>query len=209
MNEKKFAIGYELINGPEAILPPAEMDEFGWLEVDLKIILIPHDHKKIESISIFVDDTMNRKNNFLPPLIRHCTWHKEKDDSENNDWPTTEIFYSHIENNEAVDKKIKKIQKNISRFEFKESGLSLKRDVAKIKIDYNKPRFELFSRNGLQTITINSWATEDNNNFSDLVFDLFNYLKKIVRPLNLNGWKERYKQDLEKTLPLKPWDMEL
>ncbi len=209
MDEKKSAVGYELIKGPEAIFPPSEMDEFGWLEVDLQILLIPHDHKKIESISIFVDDTMNRQDNFLPPLIRHCTWQKGKNDSEDNDWPTTETLYSHIENNEVVDKKIKKIQQNISRFEFKESGLSLKRDVAKIAIDYNKPRFELFSRNGLQTITINSWVTEDNNNFSDLVFELFNYLKKTLKPFNQNGWKERYKQDLEKTLPLKPWNKEL
>ena len=206
---KCYAIGYEFTNGPEAIFPPPKEDDFGWLEADLRIILIPHDQKKIESISIFVDDTMNREDNFLSPIIRHCTWLKNKDYSENNNWPTIEILYSRIGNYEIVDKKIKQMQKTISKFDFKELGLSLKRDVAKIKIDYNKPRFELFSRNGIQAITINSWAIEGSNHLPDLVFDLFSYLKKIINPFNQNGWNERYNQDLNKVFPLKCWDMKL
>lgn len=99
-----FAIGYELINGPEAIFPPYRKDEFGWLEADLRIILTQHDHKKIESISIFVDDTMNREDDFLSPIIRHCTWLRDKDHSGNNGWPTIEMLYSGIKHNEMVDK---------------------------------------------------------------------------------------------------------
>lgn len=101
------------------------------------------------------------------------------------------------------------MQKTISKFDFKELGLSLKRDVAKIKINYNKPMFELFSRNGIQAITINSWAVEGSNHFTDLVFDLFSYLKKTINPFNQNGWKERYKQNLKKMFPLEHWDMKL
>jgi len=208
IRKKCFAIGFKLIAGPRAIFPPRAIDDFGWLEADLKITLTSHDYKKLESVSIFVDDTMNRDDSFLEPIIRYCIWERHKDETGNNSWPSIQLLYSHITNKKAADKKIRTLQKAIAKFDFKELGLSLKRDVAQVDIDYQQPLFDVFSRNGIQGITINSGAIKGDQ-LCETVFDLTRYFKKALKPIDQAGWRERYNQNLRKDFPAKSWDMEL
>ncbi|MES2934034.1 MAG: hypothetical protein V4805_11175 [Pseudomonadota bacterium] len=84
-------IGQELISGPTALYPPQTLDDSGWLEPDLRITLFWPGWRKIESIIVYADDTMNRENDFLDPMIRHCVWDRKNDWSGKNAWPSVEI----------------------------------------------------------------------------------------------------------------------
>ena len=77
LNQRRILrIGNKLIEGPSAIFRISEGD---WLEKDLHIYFFDPKSGNIESYSIWSDDSMNKTENFLFPMIRVLKWNRRVD----------------------------------------------------------------------------------------------------------------------------------
>ncbi len=200
---KCLAVGNELIIGPMALFPP---DDNGWLECDLKITLISTDLTNHESIGLFTDDTMNKAENFYAPILRYCCWNRTSDMSSNNDWPSSLVVkLGELEDENRFSKEINNFHKSLSEFNFIPHVLNKNRSTVEARYDVNSPSFELFCRNGLQGLTINSRSLK-NDEFADRVHAMFVFMANQLKQFNHQGWKERFETDLEKHYPQKMWD---
>ncbi len=207
---RRLKIGHKLIYGPRALFPPKTIDDFGWLEPDLRIIYWTAGMLTAESIILFTDNTMNRDKNFLQPVIRHAKWHRLADAEESRDWPTVEISLSNFKDQrECVDTYIKKLQGKLTRLTFELNGLQTQRESSNqafhISYDYGRGSFSVYSRNGAQSIEYHSLAIK-NDNLTELVLEGLLLLHSLAIPYSREGWRERYDFDLNEICPTKAWD---
>lgn len=194
-----------LLDGPSAIFPPREMDEYGWLEADFRLTIKWPKQGKHESLSVFSDDSMNREENFLAPLIRRCVWNRSADLADTNAWPSVSVELGHVRDHSRVDAVLREVHRKLAGLPFAELGLSTRRDVADIEIDPSEPEFRVWARNGAQSIEYWSLPVSPAKlglSFGQVHEDL---LAELV-PLLQEGWRERYDYDLREE-PRAPWEL--
>lgn len=204
-------IGSKIIHGPEAIHPPANIDDFGWVECDLRLQITSLDGKWEESIAIYTDCTMNRYEDYLKPVIRHAQWHRRKDQVRalraEITWPEIEISLSYFhEHYDSVDTLIRQIQSELISIPFAISGLTTEREGPELpEIEHPDGGYiTIYSRNGTQSI---EFATPMlvNNQLTTIFSQSFSQLKSLVTPLSKEGWREVYYRNLDNTEPGEIW----
>lgn len=201
-------IGRALLDGPSAIFPPASLDDYGWLEAEFRLtVKWPGNHMH-ESLQVFCDDSMNRDENFLAPMIRRCVWNRSADMANTNPWPSATVEIGSIRNNSRVDTILRDVQRTLSILPFAEHGLSLRRDVADIEIDSTEPEFRVWARNGVQSIeywSVPVAAASLGLSFSQIHAELLSEMAAISPT---TGWRERYDCDLREE-PRASWELEV
>jgi hypothetical protein len=102
-DKKRWAcarIARALLEGPEWLDPPKRVDDFGWLNPVLIISVVPLGvDKPCYSYSVFVDDTTNRDDNFLKPVVRKAYWHRPGEYLSRRpmNWPMVDVHH-HVMN---------------------------------------------------------------------------------------------------------------
>jgi hypothetical protein len=213
-------VGQTLVTGPRAIHPPPVIDDFGWLEPDLRLLWLGDGGATREAVSVFTDDTVNRDADFLAPLLRHAVWRRGADLERLRSvtsrppgapWPSVDVRLSAFERQRAaVDERLRALQRCLCRLPFIESGLVLDRMPPHFEWQHTWGArrvvfLEIYSRTGAQVVTYESPPLEQDP-LTALFFDLFDYLTGIIEPLPLSGWRETYDWDLTaRALPPRSW----
>jgi hypothetical protein len=191
-------VGNLLVEGPFSIRPPRDVDEYGWLECDLRLTQVSDG--VITSVAVYVDDSMNREEDFLEPVLRHVRWQRAEDVRRalagEISWPTATVTLSHFGTARAdVDLLMREIQGRLSTAPFIVTGLVTDRSVPNAEPD---PRGEIqvFARNGVQRVEVATWAAEDAGLHS-VAADAIASLSRLMQPLRLDGWRETYSHQLD------------
>ncbi len=186
-------IGQRLLDGPRSIIPPNVGN--CWLEKDISIYTNDFPEVRIEEISLWSDSTINKDSNFFKPVIRFAHWERKNDLEKRNEikFPDVRIFLGYIDEElfNPLNDAIIKIQNCIPKLTFQSLGISLERDVANIKRSNQNKDYNLYIRNGIQSLTYYS-PFLDNDIFSQKVFELKTLMLKSMKQICLDGWKERY-----------------
>lgn len=198
-------IGAKIVKGPLALFPPVQVDDYGWMECDFRIIKYAADDKVQESVSIYTDDTMNREEGFLPPIIRSCSWARGDDIDGKNKWPSIMVGLGDISSIDSASEILRNLQRSLSKIKFGILGVSLSRDMAKVECNHKKDRFDIFIRNGIQAIEYSSCSIHDDE-YTKLVFESYEKLLNLLVPNHEIGWKERYEYNLDENCPTDMWE---
>jgi hypothetical protein len=202
-------IGNLLVDGPFSIRAPREVDDYGWLECDLRLT---HKHGGVtESVAVYVDDSVNREAHFLEPVIRYVRWERVMDIRRalagEITWPTATVILSYFPNARTeVDRLMRDVQTRLTRVPFAVTGLVTDRSVPDATPD-DRGEVEVFARNGVQRIEVSTWAADDGG-LHAAVINGIGALRPLLRPLALDGWSESYAHDLLSTElgGLRRWD---
>lgn len=198
-------VGLILLEGPSAIFPPQELDGYGWLEADFRLTIKWPGQVKQESVSVFSDDSINREENFLEPMIRHCIWNRSADMADTNPWPSASVSLGHVRDQSKVDAVLRDVHRSLSGLPFAELGLSTQRDVADLELDPSEPEFQVWARNGVQSIEY--WSLPVAAAKLGLSFrQVYEALLAELVPVAPSGWRERYDYDLREE-PRSSWEL--
>ena len=121
-------IGSALLDGPDWLLPPTRLDNFGWLAPVLKIIDRPIGNLKIATAySVYVDNTINREKKFLEPLVRYVKWDRkhEYEVIRIRKWPKVNINHHILKTSEQaeLDSLLRNLDQSLSSITFLIAGL--------------------------------------------------------------------------------------
>jgi len=121
-------IARALLDGPDFLIPPVKLDDFGWIEPVLRISVRPLSvNQPSYAYSVFVDDTINRDKNFLQPVVRRAYWNRpvEYKMMRIMDWPKVDIIHHTLSLNEqkAIHLQLLRLDKSFSQLEYCASGL--------------------------------------------------------------------------------------
>ena len=205
-HRRVLKIGNQLVHGPSAIFRISRGD---WLEKDLQIVLYEPGMKRIESYSIWSDDSMNKEKDFLPPMIRILTWNRREDlhslkESSKRKFPKIDLTLGIISAGrlEEINSKFITLQcavlKNHNYVPYK---IPMERDSADIGVNYEKGYldFSIFFRNGEQALEF----TSTGNLSAPLVQELITMKKLLhssIEVVDKTNWKERYYELTEEYL---------
>lgn len=194
------------MQGPLALFPSSALDSVGWLEAELRITL-RHGKQKMESISVFVDSTLNRDAGFLPPMLRHAFWDRQQDMAGTQQWPTLQVKLGKVKTQAAVHDGMVALQQAAQGISFAGLGLSLQRDMPVLNTRPELPGYEIYLCNGPQKFEYQSPMLADDP-FSTLVLSSFADLCAQLQEVDKSGWRERYARNLELDYPHDYWEWE-
>ena len=188
-------IGNQITEGPRALLSPYGHD---WMEKDISIYVRYHNENRVQHISLWSDSTMNKEKLFLKPLIRFVNWEKQNDLEKVRskieiEWPDVRIFLGYIKPElfDKLNSELIEIQELIAKINFVPLGVNLNRDVAAINRSDLFVDYEIWIRNGIQSMCHYS-PLLDNDDFSKKVIALKNRMLESMDRIDFSGWKERY-----------------
>ena len=197
-HRRVLKIGNKLVEGPSAIFRLSEGD---WLEKDLHITIWDGGYQNISTYSLWTDASMNKEEDFLPPMIRILNWKRRKDldelrDDENREFPKIELELGTIKNSkfDQIEYSFISIQKAVKESnDYIPYKISRKRDYAELGIDYEKEYldFSIFVRNGSQSLEFFS-SGNYSNSLVQQIQNLIHLLRESIEPVNKSEWKERY-----------------
>ncbi len=200
-------VGRALLEGPTAIFPPSSVDDYGWLEADFSLTVKWPGNNIHESLHVFSDDSMNRDDSFLAPMIRRCLWKRSVDITGANEWPTATIELGLVRDCSRVDALLRNVHRKLSGLPFAELGLSTQRDVADVEQDYDEPEFRIWARNGVQSIGY--WSLPVSPAKLGLPLrEVHAQLLAELAPISQSGWRERYNHDLREE-PQASWEFQV
>jgi len=200
-------VGRALLEGPTAIFPPSSVDAYGWLEADFSLTVKWPGNSIHESLHVFSDDSMNRDDNFLAPMIRRCLWKRSLDMTGTNEWPTATIELGFVRDCSRVDVLLRNVHRKLSGLPFAELGLSTQRDVADVELDFDEPEFRIWARNGVQSIEY--WSLPVSPAQLGLSLrEVHSELLAELAPISQSGWRERYNHDLREE-PQASWELQV
>ena len=196
-------MGRAMVAGPRALFPPLELDDFGWLEPQLRISTGSSQLER--SVALFADDTVNRDDGFLEPVVRFARWDRASDLNNKVAWPSIDVRFGHIRNWQRVDDMARSLPAAISAAHFAAFGISRVRDVPELNWAKPQSEFEVELLNGLQRIVVASPSLEGDP-LTTAVAEAWSVLESEFREFSADGWRERYSYDLSTVAPLQPWD---
>lgn len=197
-----------LIEGPRVLHPPEELDSFGWLYPDLRLI---HYQGLItrRSVAIYTDDTMNRGANFLKPVIRAAHWEGRRDlrVAVLPEWPSVVVTLSYFEDHRAlVTEQIKAIQAALRQLPFVPYGLSAERDGPTIGEEDWLNTLKIYTNNGGgQSVEFHSPVLPAGDPLTEQFFAVFDGLLALMQPFAWDGWYEGYNTDPTYMDPGQSW----
>jgi hypothetical protein len=189
-------IGMTLVEGPRSLLPPEQLDDFGWLEPNLRLILRHGFVRHSESVTVFCDNTVNRDSAFLAPVLRYARWVSAPDFKTLPAWPHVEIQLSYFDaQRDWVSEQIRRIEAALIHPPYMPFGLNTQRDAPEVEIAEDRGNIEIHCYNGLQTIELFSPALPAGDPLTDAFFAVFTGLRAIMEPISRDGWQEAYDDD--------------
>lgn len=203
-------IAYELLDGQRAIFPSKR--KYEWLESVLTIKQYPLGiDKNSVTYSIYVDNTINKEDNFLLPIVRIAKWDrlKELNAKRFKRWPEIQIIQHELTKLEQkkIDEFLKKLDSKISTLQFAVGGLITDRSDP-TPIDINTGFRDLIIKrwNGCQTIDF-YFGDSNNLNFEleETVRDLMNYIAEVCKTPIKKPYTERYNQNLKELYKPHDW----
>lgn len=148
---------------------------------------------------------MNKEENFLKPVIRFVHWEKQNDlekfrNSIEIDWPDVRMFLGYIkpEKFNELEAALIELQDLIPKIHFASLGISLNRDIATIDKSDFSINYELWLRNGVQSLSYFSPYIDDDI-FSTKVLALKRLMLASLEEIDPAGWKERYDTPFDET----------
>jgi hypothetical protein len=188
-------VGNLLVEGPFSIRPPDSVDDYGWLECQLR--LTHWTDESVESAAVYVDDSMNRQEAFLSPVIRHLRWTKAQDlqsaAAGELRFPNVSVSLSYFAGAETeVDALIRGVQTRLSHPPLVPSGLTTDRSVPDLPGDF-RSRVMAYASNGAQGVEYRAWSSPADNGLSEAIVTGIARLRSLISPLDLAaGWRESY-----------------
>ena len=201
-------IGSALLDGPNWILPPTRLDDFGWLDPVLKIIDCPIGiNKTATAYSVYVDNTINREKKFLEPLVRYVNWDREHEYEVRRirKWPKIKINQHILKTSEQakLDSLLRNLDQSLSSITFLTAGLITDRSYPSgcypDEANYEKPRTLRIERwNFCQRIEfgLDEYAGL-NKAIEEAARDLAKYIQQLCRSDNEPNYRERYSLNLK------------
>jgi len=206
-NRRALTIGRALVHGPRALFPPETLDDFGWLEPELRLVYWKAPMKTYESLAIYCDNTVNRETKFLRPVVRFARWNRYHDLATRPIWPTTDIQLSYFDDQfDRIHQEVYSFHMAITHMPFTPFGISAQREVPTLPTEDSGGELEIVVSNGVQTLEFATPALSADNLVTERFFTLFEMLTSILQPFDRNGWRERYNCNLDALYPLKAWD---
>ena len=203
---RALSIGRVVVDGPRSIFPPTKIDSFGWLEPQLRFVYWKAPASICESVALFCDNTMNRDDDFLRPVIRIARWNRANDFATKPYWPTVAIRLGYFDDNDdKLSNAIRVIHHNIPSLPFIPFGLSGQREAPDFPYS-NRGEIELYISNGIQSVEFTTPALPPGDNLTDQFFNVIEQFHDRIEPFDTTGWRERYSCNLNRLYPLRPWD---
>jgi hypothetical protein len=208
---KRMHVGRALIEGPEQLYPPSRIDNFGYLEPVLKIYDFPMAvTKHAYSWLIYTDDTINRHENFLVPVVRFADWNRPYEQAVRRvrKWPVVNISQHILSENEQikVDKLLRELDRSLSKIDFVEAGLITNRETPpecypnKDKSSCNWVRhLSVVRSNACQSIELGlGLFGSDNKHIETAVRAIAEYIEELclLSPAKL-PYRESYEENLK------------
>jgi len=203
-HKRVIKIGNKLVEGPSAIFRLSDGD---WLEKDLHITIWNGGSRS--TYSLWTDDSMNKEEGFLPPMIRILNWNRKQDlaelrEDENRKFPTIELELGTIKTSkfDQLENAFISIQKAVKESnDYVPYKISRKRDYAELEIDYDKEYldFSIYVRNGSQALEFSS-SGNYSNPLVQQILALIRLLTESIEPVDKSAWKERYYELTEEYL---------
>ncbi|MGB0869453.1 MAG: hypothetical protein ACPGSD_07635 [Flavobacteriales bacterium] len=199
-------IGNKLVEGPSAIFRLSEGD---WLEKDLHLTIWDEGFQNISTYSLWTDNSMNKEEDFLPPMIRILHWKKRLDldelkVDENRKFPKIELDLGTIKNSkiDQLENSFISIQKAVKGSNnYVPYKISKKLDGAELNIDDDTENlfFSIYVGNGSQSLEFSS-SGNYSNSLVQQIQKLTHLLRESIDPVNKSEWKERYYELTEEYL---------
>ena len=189
-----ITIGELLIDGPRALIPPPSLDDFGWLEPDLRLVYWKAPGYRKQSVVLFVDNTVNRDIDFLQPIIRIAHWASVN----------VQLGYFN-DDKQHLQTAIYQFHQTLGSLPFLPFGLSARREVPHFPYT-DRGQLEIFASNGVQSVNFMTPALPDGDTLTDQFFSLLAQLETACQPFEQNEWRERYNYNLPELSPLQAWD---
>lgn len=183
--------GDRLLIGPESLRPPKAVDEVGWLDCAVRIV---HGGIGVDwsSVAVFVDNTMNRGDNFLTPVARRARWPRQSDLSTLPAAPSVAVQLLDLTKSlKELNDRVRMLQATMRSLSFDPFGLPLDRSGPTLpRLNDDDPSIitiELW--NGEQHIEYTSPLTDEPfckeaNEFADFVWSLDDVIDSGL------GWSE-------------------
>jgi hypothetical protein len=193
---RTMRIAHELVSGPFSMHPPADQDSYGWLECALRLVRWAPGHSPSESIAVYVDDSVNRDRDFLPPVIRYVRWERPTDltrlPTSTSGWPTMTVDIGEIRDWHTVQRVAADMQRAICAPPFVVSGLTPDRTPPQADIAWEVGTLEVFTCNGLQSLEYRSPAITDGSAFTECFLASWAALRAQLLSIERQGWREHY-----------------
>jgi hypothetical protein len=194
-----------LLEGPDFIRPPVSWDRFGYLTRAVSIRLrlaTPVPGRRIaiyrdpqQSIAIYTDDTVNRADRFLPPLIRYASWDRLKNlpvlNETDSPWPAVDVSLGTIVNRKVTLAFIGRLQRRLRRLPFV-PYFSARRGIPPIRGNGIIGEMSLLVRNGAQAVEYRAPTSGPDQGLARLAIAGLQCFREQMKPLPLRGWKEFY-----------------
>ena len=205
MRRIRTEIARELIDGPRSIFPWRRIDDFGWLEPVMQITIGGLEIDKIcSSFSIYVDNTINRDENFLTPIVRFAIWDRPKEYRAKRfkKWPEVKIFQHGLtkEEQENIDYLLKLLDTKISNIQFAVGGLITDRSNPPLPDESFAGFRQLSFKRWNSCQTIEFFFGEDNNlnnELEEIVRKISCYIRELCKSPMKKSYRERYNLNLK------------
>jgi hypothetical protein len=193
-------VGEALLQGPFNLQPPRELDDYGWLERELGIVLrTPRGVAR--SVAVYVEATADREENLLPPVLRMAQWNRQADirraQTGKLAWPTERVRLGSLAGREAeVDLVIRALGR-LAQLPFAPFGLGAHRPLPGMTAG-NAGHYQLYLRNGIRSVEFEAPVSDEDGGLSEAVLGAVEQLASLGRPIEPTGWRESYPYDLDR-----------
>ena len=121
-------IALKLLDGPEWMEPLKKRVSFEELVPVFKVVVCPLDYRKpAYSYSVFVDDTTNRDEDFLTPVVRKVEWHRPREHQSRilRKWPIITVLHHTMTPSEqqVIHKMLLRLDLSLRTLDFFSAGL--------------------------------------------------------------------------------------
>jgi len=202
----RSGIARALIDCPEWLEPLDRVDDFGWLEPVLKLIVAPPGVNRHQvSYSVFVDNTINRHKRFLKPVVRRAHWRRPEEYGIERilRWPLVDISHHTLRSTEhpRLHHLLLNFDRSISTIEFFQAGLITDRSDpigCTPEGELPEPRYLFIER-----CNFCEWIQFDldvyagkNKELEKAANALAQYIDHLCAQPDLHPYRERYPTDL-------------